>query len=60
MWPVNKDTFISYHIIYKLEASRNGETSLSSLVGMVSKRHIDALEEYIIDANSERSIGETM
>lgn len=45
-------------IIFKIEALINGRTSLSSFVGMGSKRHVDGLEEVIIEVNSERSVGE--
>lgn len=42
-------------IIFKTEAFINGKTSLSSPVGIGSKRHSDGLEEVITEVNSKRS-----
>ena len=55
-YPVTKERLIWFSIA----ALTKGKTSLSSLVGIGSSRHVADLEEVITEVRSDRSIGEKL
>ena len=53
-YPVDEDRLITL----KMEVLIKAKTSLKSLVGIGSKRHVDGLEEASVTASSESSTGQ--